>query len=148
MGRLTPAGGPPGHADDVEHQDSAEGLILVLRVALGQLRPEGALSVGVVALPAQLGSYPPQLRPIVAVPLLAKQCGPRVVLQIPLPLEVCRGLRLDRVDGYPHVAVLVDRVRNRHSVDASLGVQSAQDSVVVCSEASQRVVWVELQFGG
>ena len=61
LGRQARAGGPAGDADDVEHQDSAEGLIPVLRVALAQQGGQGLLSAGVVTLPAQLGSYPPQL---------------------------------------------------------------------------------------
>ena len=54
-------GGPVGHADDVQHQYPSEGLVLVLRVAPCQPdRKRRRPASGGVALPAQLGSHPPQ----------------------------------------------------------------------------------------
>ena len=57
----TVVGGPAGHADYVQHQYPSEGLVLVLRVAPCQPGGKGRRPAsGGVALPAQLGSHPPQ----------------------------------------------------------------------------------------
>src|SRR4029453_17911109 len=57
----TVVGGPAGHADHVQYQYPREGLVLVLRVAPCQPggKPRRPASGG-AALPAQLGSHPPQ----------------------------------------------------------------------------------------
>ena len=51
--------GPAGDADDAQHQHAVEGLVAVLREALGQ--PGGERRPRGVALEAQLGPHPPQL---------------------------------------------------------------------------------------
>ena len=83
------AGRPAGYADDAQHEHPGERLVPILGVAAGQCGGQGRSSVGGgVALPAQLGAHPPQLRPVAAIPVLDQQRGAWIGRQVPLPLQV------------------------------------------------------------
>src|SRR5205085_6963637 len=134
--------GPSGYADDTQYQHARERLVAVLRVALGQPGGERRLRAGGI-LEAQFGAHPPQPRPVVAVPVVDQQRGPRIGLEVALPLQPRRRLRLHPVDRDAH-DVVVDGVDDRHGIDAPRRVHGAQDPVVVRRQPGPRLVLGEL----
>ena len=124
---------PTRHTDDLEDQHTSERLVAVLRVPLGKPGGEPRRSIVGVTFPAEFGPDPPQLGPIVGIPVLDEQRRLWVGLQVPLALQSCRRLRLDAVDGDGEV-VAVDSEADGHRIDAPVGMSRAQDCVIVCHQ--------------
>ena len=67
----------------------------------------------------------------------------RIRLEVALPLQPRRRLRLHAIHRHADVAAVVHGVDDGHRVDAPLGVQRAQDPVVVRRQPGARLVLAE-----
>jgi hypothetical protein len=98
-----------------------------------------------VAEPTQLGSHPPERRPVVTVPVLDQQRGSRVGLQIAFALEPRGRFCLDKIDGDTYVAVR-HGVDDGHDVGTTDGVERREDTMAMGIEAIERLLGGEVHL--
>lgn len=123
---------------------------MVLRVTFGQAAgqpfhqtlPRGTVRV---AEPTQLGSHPPERRPVVAIPVLDQQRGSRVGLQIAFALEPRGRFRFDKIDGDTDVAV-DHGVDDGDEVGTADGMQRREDPLAMDIEAIERLLGGEVHL--